>query len=412
MPTDTSNPLDQDGVVSTMNAANRKSVAVALEINSANGEEWTKKTAGSTDSSAAGEAANRSEVCKLRAALGVFVLTTFALAIILGVVVQTERAEDVALEKEVDSTRVVITGGEDYTEEMGEPTLTPANALSSDKFMTHFYGEYEFPEDDGGRRLVSLQHGLHGRQLEGDAVLPGAFPSYHAGVDRLTDPDTGETLYDSYLEVLEGGAATMGEYADRYGQVQDNVMRTQVKIKYGEKKGDRFYLVPMGMSMAFLDSAHNQTRRPDFFYFSYQKKGTKLEDRIVTFCLDATFRNDVNEDGKDDDDGKDQERIQCFNGKGEEEWKEVEKWTETYLYASDPEMRNSRPIPSSYKAASPKRDRRRQLWGEVSGRNIGEKVGSNVGGKMASGPGAAVGESVESHSFTFNLLRDQVWLAD
>ena len=74
---------------------------------------------------------------------------------------------------------------------------------------------------------------------------------------------------------------------------------------------------------------------------------------------------------------------QCFNGKGEKEWGEVQKWTDTYLYAADPDVREAFAPPTTYEAGrrhlreldASKRNSR--LLDDASGR--GERVGRTVG---------------------------------
>ena len=83
----------------------------------------------------------------------------------------------------------------------------------------------------------------------------------------------------------------------------------------------------LGMSTTYLDrDDHNSTKEPDLFYFSYIKRGTEEADRIVTFCVDATFNSTVSQETL-------QQADFCFLGKGAAEWSEVRKWSGAYLRA-------------------------------------------------------------------------------
>merc|ERR1719324_2007416 len=49
------------------------------------------------------------------------------------------------------------------------------------------------------------------------------------GVTRLMDPENDDKVqYESSFEILTEGSATLGELADRFGQIRDNVIRVHV----------------------------------------------------------------------------------------------------------------------------------------------------------------------------------------
>lgn len=180
-----------------------------------------------------------------------------------------------------------------------------------------------------------------------------------AGATHIYDKD-GKLTHRQHIEVLQGGAATLGEFADRWGQVGPHTMRFCV---HNEITGDKFYLVPIGLSMAWLNPDHNQTITPDLFFFSFQAAGSELKDRVTSFCTTAAHPSI--------DLGK------CFLGRGQEEWdNHVLPWAGAYAQAA---------------GMFDDKAGRRLLWGS---RSTDERVGGAVGGYVGGKVGGAIGEKV------------------
>ena len=183
---------------------------------------------------------------------------------------------------------------------------------------------------------------------------------YAAGLTELLD-DTGTVVYEMRVEVLEAGAATLGEFSDQHGSIGTRTLRVQVLDK---ETGHRFFLIPIGFSTTSWDGDNfNQTLFPDLYYFSFQASGTPLDTRIVSFCTTAYEKPTT---------------ATCFLGHGQQEWDDhVQKWS-TFYYNS---------VVADGNTAG------RRVWSS-GGANVGGKVGGYAGGKIGGKVGGVVGGDV------------------
>ena len=271
--------------------------------------------------------------------------------------------DDATSSKHVQNTRYHFSGGEEEVEKFySKPTLTELD--TSNSRFKRFDAAFEAPSS---RRLSSYP-------IESDA--------YAAGVTHMMN-EAGEITHEMRLEVLEGGAATLGEFADENGQVGTKSLRVSVLIK---KTMDRFYLIPIGLSMT-----PNQTLWPDLFYFSFHKHGTLLSKRVVSFCSTAAYTNTS---------------VQCFLGKGQTEWEtSVAPWAVAYMegmQASANENAQSRRLhwwnSKSSASAAPTRHTKWHKPAEEAGAKAGgwagNKEGSKIGGKIGGEIGGKIGGEV------------------
>ena len=226
-----------------------------------------------------------------------------------------------ATAEEVNNTQTFFSAGEEITDLYDAPILTIDEARST-PHLQRYTAVYE--DKQNRRALGSLKRSLNDDEDDDED------DDYHSGVTMILDPEDGKILYEDHLEVLEGGYATLGEYADKYGQIGDRVLRTQVKIMSGNRSGDRFFLIPLGFSMSGYDNdTYSVVRRPELFYFSYVPNGTAIEDRLVSICMEADFKVDLN----DDDVVEDKKESHCFLGHGDEYWIEVQKYANAWFTA-------------------------------------------------------------------------------
>ena len=239
-----------------------------------------------------------------------------------------------ATEKEVNSTQTFFSAGEEITDLYDAPLLIKDEARSTPHLQRY---QAVYKDEENRRALGSLKRSLNGDAAAAaaaaaadDADDADADDDYHSGVTMILSPEDQSILYEDHLEVLEGGYATLGEYADKNGQVGDRVLRTQVKIMSGNRSGDRFFLVPLGFSMTGYDNDnYTIARRPELFYFSYIPNGTAIEDRLVSICMEANFKADLN----NDDVIEDTIESHCFLGHGDEHWGEVQKYANAWFTA-------------------------------------------------------------------------------
>ena len=337
-----------------------------------------------------------------------------------------------ATEKEVNTTLTFFSAGEEVTDLYDPPLLIKDEARST-PHLQRYQAVYQ---DEANRRaLGSLQRSLNGDAANDDNdAADGAdgadgaagaagesdeSDDYHSGVTMILSPEDQSILYEDHLEILEGGYATLGEYADKNGQVGDRVLRTQVKIMSGIRKGDRFFLVPLGFSMTgYDDDNYTMARRPELFYFSYIPTGVAIEDRLVSICMEANFKADLN----DGDALEATKESHCFLGHGDEYWGEVQKYANAWFTAdmADGGGFVDTPLDVVYEdditddvgndvvdGGTGEGTRRRNLkigfrgWkksGAVVGKKVGEKQGGSAGaaaGGACCGPvGAAIGRKV------------------
>merc|ERR1719231_1290270 len=108
------------------------------------------------------------------------------------------------------------------------------------------------------------------------------------------------------------------------------------------------FLIPTGLSMAAYQTKHNKTLAPDFFYFSYQAKGTKIEDRLVSLCSTASAS------------------AHCFLGKGQSQFSKIQRWAEDYIVAHnlDTPASSSRRLHAWHQ----------HHWGSTEGRQVGREI--------------------------------------
>jgi hypothetical protein len=209
------------------------------------------------------------------------------------------------------------------------------------------------------------------QRYEGTAAEDPNHDKYHLGRTDVYN-HAGTKTHETYFEILEAGQATIGEYTDRHGRVGQRTMRLQVKHI---SSGDRFFLVPLGLSMAF----NQTTLRPDLFYFSYHKAGTALSARVATFCSVASSKNFGT----------------CYLGHGQKQWDEVVlEWSTRYLkavgYLVDDDVEaanNGRRLMQANENTGGK-------VGGVIGDAVGDTVGEDVGDTVGSWAGGAIGGAV------------------
>ena len=280
--------------------------------------------------------------------------------------------DDPATPAHVARTRQGFTGGEDLTEKyFSKPTLTELSDTSTSRFR-RFDASFQSEGEKGNN-------------------YPASQDAYAAGVTHMMD-EKGAVTHEMRLEVLESGAASLGEYSDNHGQVGSRTLRIMVDNKMSN---DRFYLVPIGLSMTSFDGDDfNQTLWPDLFYFSYLHHEAKAEERVVTFCSTATFNNGS---------------AHCFLGKGQKEWDHsVLPWAKAYLEgmvaAADSSSKedgarrlhwwNSKSSASAAPVQHTKWHKPAEKIGGDVGAKIGNKEGSKMGGKIGGEIGGKVGGEV------------------
>lgn len=238
----------------------------------------------------------------------------------------------------VATTRKHFSGGEQQTDLMTTvPKVTHLPAMSSDRFKR---SDMTF---DKGRQLASSS-------------------PYAAGLTEMKDA-SGNVKYEMRTEVLEAGAATLGEFTNQHGQVGTRTLRLQITEK---ESGDRFFLIPIGLSMTSFDKdEHNQTLYPDLFYFSFHKKGTSMKKRTLSFCSTAIDKPTT---------------ATCFLGHGQQEWDEhVQKWSNFYY--------------ESMLAEGKHYHHERRMWAGAVGGYVGGKAGGYAGGKIGGVVGGYAGEA-------------------
>ena len=128
----------------------------------------------------------------------------------------------------VSTTRKHFSGGEQETDLMtAVPKITHLPAMSTDRFKR---SDMTYPAGAGA-----------GRQLASSSP-------YTAGLTEMKDA-AGKVKYEMRTEVLEAGAATLGEFTNQHGQVGTRTLRLQITEK---ESGDRFFLIPIGLRYAFF----------------------------------------------------------------------------------------------------------------------------------------------------------------
>ena len=109
------------------------------------------------------------------------------------------------------------------------------------------------------------------------------------------------------------------------------------------------------------------------YYFSYQKAGTSLDQKILSFCTTANDKPST---------------ATCFLGHGQKEWDEhVQKWSKMYYENMLAEGTHSH-LQS---------DRKLYDWGDAgsdAGGYVGGKVGGKVGGVIGGTVGGYVGGAI------------------
>lgn len=291
-------------------------------------------------------------VVALAAALTYVLIPTPAAATPSGSTVMTGPVSSTQVHK----TRYHFNGGEEEVEQFySKPTTLTKLATSNSRFA-RFEPSFE------------------------DASHPVQSDAYAAGVTHMINA-AGETTHEMRLEVLEGGAATLGEFADKNGQVGTKSVRLTVVDK---KTMDRFYIIPIGVSMT-----PNQTLWPDLFYFSFQKNGTALEERVVSFCSTAAFTD---------------ASVQCFLGKGQTEWEHtVAPWATAYVESMNHQaLLDSRRLRWwNHKSSASAAPAQHTKWhaplargGAYAGGKLGGKVGGEIGGKVGGAVGEVAGEGL------------------
>mmetsp|Transcript_6452 Transcript_6452/g.10045 ORF Transcript_6452/g.10045 Transcript_6452/m.10045 type:complete len:367 (-) Transcript_6452:399-1499(-) len=275
----------------------------------------------------------------LYAALGLMTLSTVGLSIALGTVMSTPSTPPLSLTdmtaaipaNALQTTRSQFSAGEAHLIGGDPSTYTPLASISSARLK-----RFDVNQD------------------------PDA-PHHAAAVTHVYDA-AGAKTHEQVVAVLKKGVSTLGEFADKFGQVGPRTIRLNVKV---DKTGDEFHIVPLGLSMVARNSAHNSTILPDLFYFSFLKQGTKNDDRVVSFCSTAS------KGGKGT----------CFLGKGQQQWDTaVEPWAKAYLDALRAEQKSAG-------------RRLLNIGGDIGGW-AGDKAGSWAGGKVGGTIGETVGEDV------------------
>ena len=126
----------------------------------------------------------------------------------------------------VSTTRKHFSGGEQETDLMtAVPKITHLPAMSTDRFKR---SDMTYPAG-AGRQLASSS-------------------PYTAGLTEMKDA-AGKVKYEMRTEVLEAGAATLGEFTNQHGQVGTRTLRLQITEK---ESGDRFFLIPIGLRYVFF----------------------------------------------------------------------------------------------------------------------------------------------------------------
>merc|ERR1719498_989983 len=115
----------------------------------------------------------------------------------------------------------------------------------------------------------------------------------------------------------------------------------------------------MKLSMAAYAADHNSTLSPDLFYFSYQKAGSQVGERIVSFCSTALFPAES-------------PGGHCFLGKGQRYWSKVQAWAAAHREASMAGAASGNSRRLHYRHYG-------QVVGELAGRRFGGKVGASIG---------------------------------
>jgi hypothetical protein len=307
----------------------------------------------------------------LRTAVALLSFVVVAMSVALGYFIYpsltNDTMDDPPTPTHVKLTRAHFTGGEDLTEQYFSTPTTLTELSTSTKYFKRFDADFTSKE-------------------AGKDNYPATQDAYAAGISHMMNGH-GDVTHEIRLEVLESGAASLGEYADQYGQVGTRTIRVQVVDK---STNDRFYLIPIGLSLTSFDSdEHNQTLWPDLFYFSYLHHGQHQSKRIVTFCSTAAFTNGS---------------AHCFLGKGQKEWEEVIKFSTAYVSnmiasAQDDERRrlhwwNSKSSASAAPVQHTKWHAPAQKVGGDEGAKLGKYEGSKIGGKVGGEIGGKIGGAV------------------
>ena len=340
----------------------------------------------------------RCSAASLKGVIAVLSFLVVGLAVVLGYVMLVDRSADsqrhagqmesAPSKTDVANTRTYFSAGEE------DPVLGS--------------------KDNSKRRVTPAADISSGHIQRFDAVYPAAeshLGDRSVGITRLmSQDDPNKVLYESSFEIVDRGIATLGEFSNEYGEIDDRVIRIQVDIKTGPAAGDMFYLVPFGFSTTFLDSdTHNVTREPDMFYFSYIKRNETVENRLVSICIDATFHNEATADYEPKRRSLHEPASHCFLGKGDAEWVEVRKWSGAFLQAVESASAKTqgkggnrqllgfwhRSGHHTHSAAGERRGRQiGRGVGEKVGHKIGEKIGSRIGSEIGGEVGGAAGGAI------------------